>query len=222
MKGLLREANHQAPKSNLPGAKQSLVLSYIQNSLTVHSLKELEKALPSVASINSMQVKEYLQALTDEGTIRVEKIGSGNWYWSFLSEDKRTRLNTLEKLRDEKEKLDSTIVELKVHVDEATNRREEDGNGREALVVMHAKLTEEVLLLNDELNGYKDSDPGELTRKRVEIEQYKEKAYRWTENLELLEGWLTKVTGGDKERIEDIKRMFYGDQYAEGEGLKEL
>lgn len=210
------------PKNNLPGAKQSLVLSYIQKSLTVHSLKDLEKTLPSVASINSMQVKEYLQALADEGKVRVEKIGSGNWYWSFLSEEKRARVNELEKLKDEKEKLDGTIVELRARVNEANNRREEDGNGREELVTMHARLTGEVLLLNEELNGYKDSDPDEVVRKRREIEQNKEKAYRWTENLELLEGWLMKVVGRDTERMEEIKRMFYGDQYVEGEGLKEL
>lgn len=169
-----------------------------------------------------MQVKEYLQALTDEGKIRVEKIGSGNWYWSFLSEEKRARDNTLEKLKDEKERLDGTMVELRARVNEATNRREEDGNGREELIMVHARLTEEVVLLNEELNGYKDGDPGEVVRKRKEMERYKEKAYRWTENLELLEGWLTKVAGGDKERIEGIKRTFYGDDYVEGEGLKEL
>ena len=198
------------------------MLSYIQNSLTVHSLKDLEKALPSVASINSMQVKEYLQALTDEGKVRVEKIGSGNWYWSFLSEEKRARLDTLKKLKDEKEKLDSAIVELRARVNEATHRREEDGNGREELLTVQAQLTEQVLVLNEELNEYKDSDPDEVVRKKREIEQHKEKAYRWTDNLELLECWLMKVVGGDTERVEEIKRMFYGDQYVEGEGLKEL
>lgn len=198
------------------------MLSYLQNSLTVHSLKDLEKALPSVASINSMQVKDYLQALTDEGKIRVEKIGSGNWYWSFLSEEKKARDSTLEKLKDEKEKLDATIVELRARVNEATNRREEDGHDKEELIMMHAKLTEDVRLLKEELSGYRDGDPGEIVRRRKEMEQHKEKAYRWTENLELLEGWLSKVIGGDKERIEGIKRTFYGDEYVEGEGLREL
>ena len=198
------------------------MLSYIQNSLTVHSLKDLEKALPSVASINSMQVKDYLQALTDEGKLRVEKIGSGNWYWSFLSDEKRAQVNTLEKLKNEKEKLDDTIIELRARVNEASIRREEDGIGREELVTMHTQLAEEVLRLNEELNGYKDSDPDQIVRKRREIEQFKEKAYRWTENVELLEGWLMKVVGGDTERVDGIKQMFYGDQYIEGEGLKEL
>jgi chromosome segregation ATPase len=169
-----------------------------------------------------MQVKDYLQALTDEGKIRVEKIGSGNWYWSFLSEEKKARDNVIMKLKDEEEKLDSTINELRGRLSDATNRREEDGDGREELLVMHAKLTEEVNLLKEELNEYKDGDPGEVIRKKREVEQYKEKAYRWTENLELLEGWLGKVAGGDKERIEGIKRTFYGDEYVEGEGLREL
>lgn len=198
------------------------MLSYIQNSLTVHSIKDLEKALPSVASINSMQVKDYLQALTDEGKVRVEKIGSGNWYWSFLSDEKRAQVNTMEKLKDEKKKLDGTIVELRARVNEASNEREEDGNGREELITTHTELAREVLLLNEELNGYKDSDPDQIVRKKREIEQFKEKAYRWTENVELLEGWLMKVVGGDRERVEGIKQMFYGDQYIEGEGLKEL
>ena len=182
----------------------------------------MEKALPSVASINSMQVKEYLQALTDEGKIRVEKIGSGNWYWSFLSEEKKARDNTIEKLNLEKESLDASIADLRARVNEATNRHNEDGSDRDDLLTVHAKLTEEVLLLKEELNGYKDGDPGEVVWKRNEMEAYKEKAYRWTENLEILEGWLHKVTGGDKERMEGIKRNFYGEEYVEGEGLREM
>lgn len=39
-----------------------------------------------------MVVKDYLQALSGEGLIRVEKIGSGNWYWSFLSDAKQGKV----------------------------------------------------------------------------------------------------------------------------------
>lgn len=170
-----------------------------------------------------MQVKDYLQALTDEGKIRVEKIGSGNWYWSFLSEEKKARENTWQKLKGESETLDATIAELGTRLSEATtNRQKEDGDGREDLLILHASLTKEVLSLKEELSGYRDGDPGEVVRKRDEIEQYKERAYRWTENLELLDTWLSKVIGGDRERMEGIRRNFYGDEYVEGEGLKEL
>ena len=91
----------QAPKSLPPSAKQALVLSYLRDSLTAHTLKDLEKSLPSVATINGMQVKEYLQALSDDGKIHVEKIGSGNWYWSFASEETALRISELAKLKTE-------------------------------------------------------------------------------------------------------------------------
>ncbi|KAH9221616.1 meiotic nuclear division protein 1, partial [Leptodontidium sp. 2 PMI_412] len=63
--------------------KQQKILDHFRESMNVFTLKELEKTLASVASIHAMQVKEYLQSMQDENLIRVEKIGSGNWYWCF-------------------------------------------------------------------------------------------------------------------------------------------
>lgn len=36
--------------------------------------------------ISSMQIKNVLKALTDSSLVRAEKIGIGNYYWSFPSE----------------------------------------------------------------------------------------------------------------------------------------
>jgi hypothetical protein len=55
-----------------------LIVSYLRLTGTCHTLKELDKTLPAVASINGMQVKEHIQELVDENTIWSEKIGSGN------------------------------------------------------------------------------------------------------------------------------------------------
>lgn len=169
-----------------------------------------------------MQVKEYLQALSDEGKIRVEKIGSGNWYWSFLSEEKKIRDTMLCALEKEKEKIDATNDELQARVNEATNKRDDGDDDREELVSLHAKLTEDLLVLKGKLNEYKDGDLEEYVKKKRDIKQCKEKAIRWTNNLELLEFWLDRVMGGDKEKLEGVKRSFYGDEYVEGEGLGEL
>ena len=169
-----------------------------------------------------MQVKEYLQALSDEGKIRVEKIGCGNWYWSFLSEEKKTRDNVLEQLREEKDKIDAAMQELREKVTEANGLREEGEEGRAELVTVQADLVQEVILLKEELDQYRDGDPGELDRKREEIRAFRAKAEQWTDNLGILEGWLAKALGGDRERMEGIRRTYYGDEYVEGEGLKEL
>lgn len=73
-----------------------------------------------------MHVKDYLQALSDENKIRVEKIGSGNWYWSFLSDEKKAKDAMLSKAREEFNKINATVAELQAKVDEAGAARAED------------------------------------------------------------------------------------------------
>ena len=181
--------------------------------------------LPSVASINGMQVKEYMQALSDEGQIRVEKIGSGNWYWSFLSEERRAREEVIVQLGKEREKLRSGVEMLreKLRVVEMGRGKDEEGGGqgRAELLLAYESGKEEVEVLRRELDGYKDGDPEEVVRKRVEVEGLKLKAARWTDNVYCLEEYLRKVTGGDREVVENVRRTYYGDDYVEGEGLRE-
>ena len=188
----------------------------------MHNIKELEKVLPSVASINGMQVKDYLQALSDEGQIHVEKIGSGNWYWSFLSEEARTRSDALAKLREEKDKLDAAVRELDCKVKEASEKREGEDGGRHDLVSIRSMLQEEMGTLSGELEQYRDGDPGEVVRKRDEVKRLREKAERWTDNVGLLEGWLLRMLGGDRDALEDMRRGLYEGEYVEEEGLREL
>jgi hypothetical protein len=49
--------NKQAPKTNCTPAKLTAALTYMQKSRVAHTIKDLEKHLPSVAQINGMQVK---------------------------------------------------------------------------------------------------------------------------------------------------------------------
>ena len=168
-----------------------------------------------------MAVKDYLQALSDEGRIRVEKIGSGNWYWSFASEEKKTREVVMEKLRDDKMKVESALVELNGAVKEATSLKGEDPD-REGLIEKRLILEHEVGVLKKELEGYKDGDPGEVERRRKEIKVLQANAERWTDNIDVLEGQMLSLMGGDREKLDGIKREVYGNEYVEGEGLREL
>ena len=95
------------------------VLAWFQKTAVAHSIKDLEKAIPSVASISGMQVKDYLQALSDESMIRVEKIGSGNWYWSFPSDARKSKETALDKAQLDYTKAHATTMELQAKVDEA-------------------------------------------------------------------------------------------------------
>ncbi|KAI9880012.1 MAG: hypothetical protein M1830_005931 [Pleopsidium flavum] len=60
-----------------------------------------------------MQVKDYLQALSDGGKICVEKIGSGNWYWSFAGKEKKKKTDVLDELKVKKARVEKSIRELR-------------------------------------------------------------------------------------------------------------
>ncbi|OCL06247.1 meiotic nuclear division protein 1 [Glonium stellatum] len=220
----------QAPKSSPLATKQALILTWIQKSGVAHSIKDLEKALPSVASVNGMQVKDYIQALSDDNKVRVEKIGSGNWYWSFPSEEKSAKDITFSKARDENEKAVSMVAELQEKFAEAGTARKDDedmllgpGNDRKSLTTKHTALLKELEVLRQELARYNEDDPVEVDKKRLETKQYKWDAEKRTEHIQSIEGWLKEQTGGDKDQMMNIMKTYYGDQFnEEDECLREL
>lgn len=189
--------------------------------------------LPSVASINAMQVKDYIQALTDENKVHVEKIGSGNWYWAWAGEEKREKEKVREGLERELaryvksvEDMDAKIAELKKGIER--ERREGDGaeaEERERMELMgeKARLEGEVGLLEGELQRFMAVDGAAgVERKESDIREWKAGAETWTDNIYVLEEYLKKLAGGDREILEAVRRECYGDEYVEGEGLREL
>lgn len=112
-----------APQKSLPASKVALVLSYFRQTAVAHSLKDLEKALPAAAGISSMAVKDYLAHLSGECQLSVEKIGSGNWYWSFPSDAQRAKERLIDDARKERDRLKKSVEELT-----EMKRQEEEGD----------------------------------------------------------------------------------------------
>jgi hypothetical protein len=196
--------------------------------MSVFTFKELEKILPAVASINAMQVKDVLQGLQDENLIRVEKIGSGNWYWCFTSDAKKLKENMINTLKTEESKLATSIAETERQIEEEMAQREDDnemleGNGmdRKVLLEAHGTLLKEAELFNKELASYSDSDPAEIQRKMEEVKNLRASAFKWTDNIEALECMLMDLTK-DRNQTAGIMEKGCGDDYVLGEGLKEL
>lgn len=221
----------QAPSRSLPAAKLTSCLTWLQNSRTCHTLKELEKALPSAASINGIQVKDYIQSLSDDNLIRIEKIGSGNWYWSFPSEERVKKEELLRKSMAEREKVTGALEELKWRVKAAEQERgEEDedilmrgGNDRKTMLTKQAALTKELDGMRTELSAYCGNDPVEMETKRRRVGETKAEAEKLTEQILSMEGWFQKQVGGDKGQFLSMKQNWYGDEFDEEEGgLREL
>lgn len=220
--------NWQAPKNLPPAAKQVKIVEWFRESMGVYSLRELEKLLPSVGGINGMQVKDYIQNLLDESQIRVEKIGSGNWYWSFKSDAKKSKENMLNKLRDEESKLTTSIAEAEQTIEDEMAKREEDdemlqgdGMDRTSLAAAHEALLKEMELLDKELALYSDNDPTEILWKVEETKELKRSTLVWTDNIESLECYITGMLG-DRSAVAQLMQNACGDEYISGEGLKEL
>ncbi|KAI9894394.1 MAG: hypothetical protein M1814_003150 [Vezdaea aestivalis] len=212
----------KAPKAQPPLAKQRLVHSWIQKSGTAHSFKELEKALPSVASISGMQVKDFLQALADEGKINVEKIGSGNWYWSFPSEDKKAKQKILDEVTAEHEKLVKSNADLSQRIDEAGRARADKDMERPRLTDEIHRLDSRTALLEADLAIYRDNDPTDVLNKRAALLDIKAKLEMVTDDIHIMEDYLMNECGADRESVRELQQDLYGEEYADGEGLAEL
>ena len=170
----------------------------------VYTLKDLEKFLPSIASINQMQVKDYLQALTDESLIRCEKIGSGNWYWCFMSDAKKSKENIINGLRGEEGRLVEAIREMERGIEEEIVKQREDeemldvgGMDRKRLLEIHEGLVSKIEGLDRELALYCDNDPAEVMRKIEETKMLKESAVKWTDNIESMYSHLVSISDRD-------------------------
>ncbi|GAB1742678.1 hypothetical protein NU219Hw_g8390t1 [Hortaea werneckii] len=219
-----------APKVNCNPVKLASIVTYLQKSRTAHSIKDLEKVLPQVASINGMQVKDYLQSLSDENKINVEKIGSGNWYWSFASQDKKTREQALSDARVTHEKANVINHDLKQKIAEAQTQRadEEDmldtcGESREELNMTKHDLETKTKRLQNELAAYSDVDPTELERKRRQIEAMKGESEEYTDHIYAMDGWFKEMLNGDGEALTALRMSFFAEEYdEEAESLKEV
>ncbi|KAK3712589.1 hypothetical protein LTR37_009032 [Vermiconidia calcicola] len=214
-----------APKVNCNPLKLTSIQTYFQKSRVAHNIKDLEKQLPAVAYINGMQVKDYLQALSDESKINVEKIGSGNWYWSFASEDKKNRERTLAEAQSVHDKAAVIVNDLKQKLAEVQAQREDEedmldngGETREELMASKSALEKELKDLQKQLAAYSDSDPTELERKKKEIAQLKSEAEQFTDEIYAMESWFKKL-GQDEEGMMNLRKAFYGDELDEEEGI---
>ncbi|RAL04110.1 putative GAJ protein [Aspergillus ibericus CBS 121593] len=184
--------------------------------------------LPSVASINGMQVKEFIQELTDEGRLRVEKIGSGNWYWCFGGEEKKERETRVRRLQNEVDRLRASCedAEARLLARKRTRVQEEEEEGEEE----HRRLMEKKAVLERETHQLQGewlalstrAEGKSLPQITEETDESRRLAHLWTDNIYILEGYVGKLAGGDREVVRAVQQECYGEEYVEGEGLREL
>lgn len=138
-----------------------------------------------------MQVKEYIQNLTDEGKIRVEKIGSGNWYWCFGGDEKREKQARLNQLEKEVKMLQASYDEAEASLADKRAKWEEEGEDeqsnlaeREELARRKGELEKERNRLQAQWIAATTTEEGKgVQEMREEIEEFRKQALMWTDNI---------------------------------------
>ncbi|KAL9020423.1 MAG: hypothetical protein Q9185_002298 [Variospora sp. 1 TL-2023] len=126
---------------------------------------------------------------------------------------------SLAKLRSEKMTVHASIHDLEAQI-EMTSRSRPNGNSVGILHALTETLQEDIAALRHHVEAYKDADPRCVEEKREGTEAMRFQAERWTNNIEILEGWLCEVIG--TEQMDRLREECYGADYVEGEGLGDL
>jgi len=189
-----------------------------------------QSSLETASNVLLVHVKDYLQALLDDNKIKVEKIGAGNWYWSFAQEEKAQLTTQLERAEEEKKKALLEIETIKAKLDEAAKDREDDDDSatvdgamdRKTALEARSQLAKDVALLRNELALYRDSDPHVLNEKKRALAEITTNTSRLTDNIYAMEKKMKELVP-DKQQAREMKKQMYGDEFdAEEDGLREL
>ncbi|EPS37568.1 hypothetical protein H072_8744 [Dactylellina haptotyla CBS 200.50] len=189
------ESNITMPKFNPSAAKLLAVESYFTDHrpITAHSIKDLEKALPTATGISGMQVKDYLTALVDENKIRVEKIGSGNWYWSFKADEKKQKENELKTWEREVAGLEARIQEITDEIEQEKGQKEGDSHDKVQRTTMMRDiqlLMVEKTKMESELALHADNNPVQIDHIKEVVQLMKAAGNIHADNIYAIEGYM--------------------------------
>lgn len=175
-----------------------------------------------------MNAKDHIQALVDESLLRVEKIGTGNWYWCFGSEASHQRDRVREQLLSEEATVRARVEALRLELVE--EKIKGGGDVTDDELVERCELMSDIEIvktriqvLKVDLAAYEDGDPLVLQGKYEQIQEMKDAAEVWTDNCYILEGYMRNQLAMIKEESVGLLRECYGTEFIEEQGgLAEL
>ncbi|XP_059149140.1 meiotic nuclear division protein 1 homolog isoform X2 [Physella acuta] len=152
-------------------------------------LKDLEKLCPKEKGITAMSVKDVVQSLVDDGIVDSDKIGTSIYFWAFPSKASQNRKRKLDELENKLKELEAKKQQLVATV-EKSKEGKEDTDEREEVLEELSKRQQEKKQILEELEKYKECDPEVLEQMKLETEQAREAANRWTDNIFSTKSWI--------------------------------
>ena len=183
--------------------KREIILQIFHDEKKPFLLKDIEK-IASKKGVVLQSVHEILNSLVDDDLVKMDKIGTTNWYWSFPS-DHATKLEqnwnqcdeALKQLAKELKQLDEDIE------NEKSKNKENDAESsaqdrKNAEMALQAAKDENAKVLK-ELAKLQESNPELQESVAKGVDTMRLAADRWTDNLFLVKSWVDKKMG-DKEQ----------------------
>lgn len=146
-----------------------------------------------ISGITLNTCKDVLIALTEDGLVDSEKIGTSLYYWSLPSKALATKAEQLKQMEaelvkaNERNKLLHEQIETKR---EEQDTRVNDEEKRNELKQSIEELSKMRAGLMAELAAYQENDPGKVNQWREEIILSKTACNRWIENIFSLKSWM--------------------------------
>lgn len=115
----------------------------------MYNIKEIETIASKKTGISSMQIKDILKLLVDDGFVNCEKCGISNIYWSFEYTNIMRMTNEYNKLILQKAKILELTNDLKIQIESLKSERSNPKISRKKLMTQIAKLKND----NTQLEG---------------------------------------------------------------------
>eukprot|EP01138_Halocafeteria_seosinensis_P010500 gb/GECG01010720.1/.p1 GENE.gb/GECG01010720.1/~~gb/GECG01010720.1/.p1 ORF type:complete len:206 (+),score=48.34 gb/GECG01010720.1/:1-618(+) len=169
--------------------KRQTMMSIFHETKEPFNLKELEK-WGGKRGVVTQTVKEVVQSLVDDNMVELEKIGTQNIFWSFPSKTYRQLQTRAEGMKTQLEEDRKAIEQLKKQVEEQRVGKEESEE-RSKLLKEYEELVAKEKELTQKIDVMKDNDPDVLNDLRNKVDQARQAANRWTDNVWQFKTYLT-------------------------------
>ncbi|KAL4105651.1 hypothetical protein PRIC1_003711 [Phytophthora ramorum] len=180
--------------------KRERILRIYHESKEVFNLKEVEK-LGSKAGVVLQTVKDVNQALVDDVLVDCDKIGSGNYFWSFPSKLSQTRRRKLSELEQRHQTAQDKLVKVKQNVEKQKGLRPESEERVQKLRRLEEQKAK-VQVLRTKVQHLAENDPEILEQLERKVRMAKEGSDRWTDNVYTLKSWVVKKRGVEGKEVD--------------------
>lgn len=177
--------------------KLAKIINFLKSSNEFYSIKELEKKLSKECGISPMILPDLLKKLLDDNLIKSEKCGASNVYWCFgyqshhfYSCETEKAILAIASFEEENKKKREHLKKILSN----TKRTPE----RDELLDKYNALKEKVAEINEHKKQRQDYSYDEFKRLQNEIEEMKVAANKKTDNIFVLQGFVTNKFGISK------------------------